>query len=149
MSVQSLLLLASCFQGSQILRSKICSKKELIDQRQLLTNDISDDHKSSFFFFYKTYSSQIGLDLPVCAVGAMDEEGGIEEGEELVDKDNEDNVLDVAQAGIVEICLDHLGGRAGQDGGDWHCVLVVKVVVVNENENENEKEKKEESEGGS
>jgi hypothetical protein len=99
--------------------SRIFSR-ELIDQWQQLTNNISDDHKR--FFLYKTYSSQVGLDFSVCAVGAMDEEGGVEEREELVDKDNEDNVLDVAQAGFVEICLDHLGGWAGQDGGDWHCV---------------------------
>lgn len=72
----------------------------------------------------------------------MDEEGGVEEGEELVDKDNEDDVLDVGQARVVEICLDHLGGRAGQDGGEWHCVCG-RVLLVNE-ENGMSKEKVEE-----
>jgi hypothetical protein len=51
----------------------------------------------------------------------MDQERRVEEAEDLEDEDNEDQVLDVAQAWIVEICLDHLSRRAGQYRGDRHC----------------------------
>lgn len=50
-----------------------------------------------------TYSAEIDTDLTVGSVGAMDKECGVEEGEDLEEEDDKDNVLDVAQLRVVEI----------------------------------------------
>lgn len=67
-----------------------------------------------------TYNAEIRLDLTVCSCWAMDQKCGIEEAEHLVEKENEDQVLDVAQAWVIEIYLDYLCRRAGQYRGDRH-----------------------------
>lgn len=71
-----------------------------------------------------TYNAEIRLDFAECSCWAMDQEYGIEEAEYLVEEEDEDQVLDVAQAWVIEICLDYLCSRTGQYRGDRHVVRV-------------------------
>jgi len=53
----------------------------------------------------------------------MDDKDGVEEREDLVDKEDKDNVLDVGQTGVVQVGLKNLDrGVVGETGCDRHVV---------------------------